>query len=115
GNFPWTSLAVILAEQGLVMQGWPTSVLMPGKARASSNGSTARTKGITVLKEGEKRALCNAFENTEISVTRVEGRDKRKALTSSALPVIIGAAPPTDSGFSNAQQMFADGLIDFEG
>ncbi|KAF8121400.1 hypothetical protein EV363DRAFT_1186188 [Boletus edulis] len=115
GNFPWTSLAVILAEQGLVMQGWPTSVLMPGEARASSNGSTARTKGITVLKKGEKRALCNVFENTEISVTRVEGRDKQKALTSSALPVIIGAAPPADSGFSNAQQMFADGSINFEG
>ncbi|KAF8131917.1 hypothetical protein EV363DRAFT_1135959, partial [Boletus edulis] len=106
-----------LAEQGLVMQGWPTSILMPGKARASSNGSTARTKGITVLKKGEKRALCNAFENTEISdLTELE-RDRliTEALTSSALPVIIGAAPPADSGFSNAQQMFADGSIDFEG
>ncbi|KAG6371476.1 hypothetical protein JVT61DRAFT_9508 [Boletus reticuloceps] len=73
GSFPWTSLATILAEQGLVMRGWPTLVRMPGEQR----GQTARTKGITVLKKAEQRALYDALENTDISVTRVEGRDEQ--------------------------------------
>lgn len=38
-----------------------------------------------------------------------------EALLSSASPVIIGAAPPSDSGLVKAQQMYADATIDFEG
>ncbi|KAG6374243.1 hypothetical protein JVT61DRAFT_4256 [Boletus reticuloceps] len=72
GSFPWTSLATILAEQGLVMCSWPTLVWMPSK----QHGQTARTKGIMVLKKAEQRALYDALENTNISITRVEGRDE---------------------------------------
>lgn len=73
GNFLWTTLTAILADQGLVMRGWPVFVLMPGEARAN----TARTKGITVLKKAEQRALCNSFKNKEITVARVEGKIER--------------------------------------
>lgn len=72
-NFPWTTLAVILADQGLVMWGWPASVLMPGEPHTS----TAQIKGITVLKKGEQCALYNTFENQEITITRLEGNDER--------------------------------------
>lgn len=73
GNFLWTMLTAILADQGLVMRGWPVFVLMPGEARAKA----ARMKGITVLKKAEQCALCNAFESKEITLTRVEGKLER--------------------------------------
>ena len=67
-NFPWATLMNILAAQGLVMQGWPCSVLMPGEWRSN----TSKAKDITILKVPEQHTLHDSLYNKEITVVRVE-------------------------------------------
>lgn len=74
GNFPWTNLQFILAEQGFVVRGWPVDAPMPSEIRG---GNTVRAKGISVLKRGELRTLYSAFENNDITICRVEDKAGR--------------------------------------
>ncbi|KAH0832247.1 hypothetical protein J3R83DRAFT_13221, partial [Lanmaoa asiatica] len=110
-NFPWTSLVQIFGDQGLVMHGWPSSSLMPGELRTKQS----RAKGITTLKVHERRDIYHALENNEITIVKVEGKLQRKAIQESQSPIIIGAPPQADSNVDNAQRMYVDGSIDFEG
>ncbi|KAH0826215.1 hypothetical protein J3R83DRAFT_5664, partial [Lanmaoa asiatica] len=110
-NFPWASLVQILGDQGLVMHGWPASALMPGQLQMQHS----RAKGITALKVHEQRDIYHSLENNEMSIVKVEGKLQRKALQESQSPVIIGAAPHADSQEENAQRMYYDGSVDFEG
>ena len=48
-------------------------------------------------------------------MTLVKIRSFLGALDNSQQPVIIGAAPPADSGHARAQQIYADGTIDYNG
>lgn len=72
GNFPWTSLPGIIASQGLVMHHWPAAVPMPGES------GTSRSKGITILKKGQRHALSSALENHEITIVQIEGQAERR-------------------------------------
>ena len=129
GLFLWTNLLSILGNQGLVIRGWPHSVLMPGQLRKPN----ARTKGIADLSFADRRRLHAALTSQEISAEKVQSKVDRsmclkyvynlvltcgplpEALFDSELPVIIGAPPPADSGHTKAQQMYANGTIDHEG
>ena len=68
--FPWTTLLNILGYQGLVIQGWPYPVLMPGQLHKSNT----RTKGIADLSFAERHRLHAALTDKEISVTKVQSK-----------------------------------------
>ena len=69
-SFPWTLLAQIFGEQGLVMRGWPSSALMPGELQSKQS----RAKGITTLKVNEQHNIYHTLENDEITIVKVEGK-----------------------------------------
>ena len=48
-------------------------------------------------------------------MTLVKIRSFLGALDNSQQPVIIGAPPPLDSGHARVQQIYADGMIDYNG
>ncbi|KAF8127438.1 hypothetical protein EV363DRAFT_1076667, partial [Boletus edulis] len=101
GNFPWTSVPAILASQGLVMQGWPALVSMPG-----DRGGVSKAKGITILKKAEWLALCSMLESQEITIEKVHEPVEKRVVAYGESPVIIGAPPPADSRQECAQHIF---------
>ncbi|KAF8119594.1 hypothetical protein EV363DRAFT_1103297, partial [Boletus edulis] len=109
--FPWTNLLNVFTTQGLVMKGWPDGVLMPGQLRHPG----ARTKGIADLINAERRRLQQVLLAGQITVTKLSGRDERRAVLEYNEPVVIGAPPPPDSGHARAQQMYGNGTFDFGG
>ena len=62
-----------MGAQGLVMQGWPHSVLMPGQLCKNN----ARTKGMADLGLADHHRLHAALIDEEISVTKVHSKVER--------------------------------------
>jgi len=67
------TLLTIMGAQGLVMRGWPHSVLMPGQLRKNN----ARTKGMADLGLAYRRHLHAMLIDKEISVTKVHSKVER--------------------------------------
>ncbi|KAF8440919.1 hypothetical protein L210DRAFT_870522, partial [Boletus edulis BED1] len=101
-----------LASQGMVLEGWPPGVLMPGQLCNTS----ARTKGIVDLSQADHHRLHQALLDGDINIIKVEGKVLiTDPLTDLLSPVIIGAPPPADSNLQNALYMYVCGYINYEG
>ena len=71
-NFPWKTLLAFLVEKGLVMEGYPHDILMPGEKRSA----TSRMKGLNSLMLPQKRVLASSLCAKQVTIKRVA--DSRK-------------------------------------
>ncbi|KAG9308808.1 hypothetical protein JVU11DRAFT_11433 [Chiua virens] len=110
-NFPWKTLLTFLAEKGLVMEGYPHDILMPGEKQSA----TTRMKGLNSLTLPQKRILASALRANQVTLRRVADSRELAALVKNKSPVIVEEAPPPTSHHIHGRRMFSDGSIDHKG
>lgn len=66
-NFPWKTLLSFLVEKGLVMEGYPHDVLMPGQKQSA----TSQMKGLNSLTLPQKRVLASSLRAKQVTLKRV--------------------------------------------
>ena len=66
-NFPWKTLLAFLVEKGLIMEGYPHDVLMPGEKQSA----TSRMKGLNSLTLPQKRILASSLHAKQVTLRKV--------------------------------------------
>ena len=126
-NFPWKTLLLFLAKNGLVIEGYPYGILMLGERR----NLAARTKGINDLSLPEKREMIAAIKSKKLTVGLVrDSRERRKSISYdwqcvcsteveamglNQAPVIIEEAPSASAADGSGKRMFKNGRTDRKG
>ncbi|KAF8124774.1 hypothetical protein EV363DRAFT_1104085, partial [Boletus edulis] len=110
-NFPWKTLLGFLASNGLVIEGYPYGILMPGQRR----NEATRTKGINDLSLPDKRQLIRHMQDKVLTVRRVRDIHEHRALQGNNSPVVTEEAPPASAPDAYGRRMFSNGQVDRKG
>ena len=66
-NFPWKTLLAFLVEKGLIMEGYPHDVLMPGEKQSA----TSHMKGLNSLTLPQKCILASSLRAKQVTLRKV--------------------------------------------
>ncbi|KAJ3524017.1 hypothetical protein NM688_g8634 [Phlebia brevispora] len=86
-NIPWQTLPGKLVEWGLQLNNWPKDVRCPGE-------TTANSKGISVLRLEERRALARAFVDPKQPITLEQLSEEERNRDDEWICILHGVAPP---------------------